>query len=614
VKPTAATVAPRTILWGIATLLVMVPLLDLRDFGNPTTAPRYALLGLGVAVLVLLAVVTHGLRAGFPKALASRPVALTAVYVGISLVSTLWGVDRSGAIVRGFELCTFFGLFLLATWASASHPIATTAWLVRCASVVGAAVGALAVAQSFGYLTAVFEQVAGGPAATFGNKNVLATYLDGLLVPSLLRAAWGSQRTRALRALPFVLVLAGLTVTRSRGAWLAAGLTCFAFCALLAVRPAWRRTSKGLVRRVGPSLVAGAFLAVLLALSPGAASPAGTPLASAMQSEVMTSSLSVRRAFDTSSLGMLRDHPFGVGLGSWRAVYPAYARLAPTPDFSLNVQPWEAHCDPLEILCETGLFGGFAFVVAVASALGPALSTHRGTSAAQRLTGIFLAFGLVTILLHSAVDFPLRRPASAMIFFVWLGLLGGLAQRNTANRTERSEAVVSPSILASRMARIAALVAVAVGAVMLVVFHVRAIASDLQVARARRSSDTRALYSGLARANAIFPYSFQVRRELARTAHLGCSQNVIGCDVARAQIRRVLEDEPHQPRFLTDDGTLRMYGGDLAGARRSYVEAVALLPEEPACLEGLASLEAREGHEDKASELRAKAATSRKRH
>ncbi|MFO0642064.1 MAG: O-antigen ligase family protein [Polyangiaceae bacterium] len=588
--------APSSVVWGIAALLVVVPLVDLRAFGNPTTAPRYALLGLGVSVLSFAALLAPSAR---PSMTSRRAVVLLGLYVTLSLASIAWAIDRSGALVRGAELLTFFGLFLLSARVAESHPASTTAWLVRSACVVGAALGALAVAQSFGALSDVFDQVAGGPAATFGNKNVLATYLDGLLVPSLLGATLGTRRARALGGLSFVLVVAGITVTRSRGAWAAAALT--ALVAVVVVARGHRRTAMRIGRRVAPAVLAGVVVAIALAVSPGAASPERTPLASTTRADVVASSLSVRRAFDTSSVAMLRDHPFGVGLGSWRAMYPAYARVAPTVDFSLTVQPWEAHCDPLEIVCESGLLGGYLFFAAVALAVRSGLSgaSSRGTS--RRLVSLALALGIVTLALHSAVDFPLRKPASAMIFFVWLGLLVGLAP------ADREAPSPSRPTVVGRVGPWG----IAVVATALLVFHGRAVVADYLVARARRTADTRALYAGLSRANAVFPYGFQLRRELARAAHLGCSQGVVGCDVARAEIRRVLDDEPFQPRYLTDDGALRLYAGDLAGARRSYEAAVAMLPAEPACLEGLASVEEREGHTERAAALRNQATALR---
>lgn len=589
--------APRAVVWGLSVLLVVVPLLDLRSFGSPTTAPRYALLGLGTCLMAFAVVLGRSKGQGLPGLTSRRPLGLMALYVALSLASVVWCVDRSGAVMRSVELLTFFGLFWLSSWVAESHPASTTLWLVRSASVVGAALGALAVAQSFGLLATVFEQVAGGPAATFGNKNVLATYLDGLLVPSLLGAALGPRRTRLRRAVPFVLVLAGITVTRSRGAWLAAALTALVAVGVLAAR--WRDAAPRLARRAGPAVAVGLAVASLLLLAPGAASPERTPLASVTRSDVVASSFSVRRAFDTSSLAMLRDHPFGVGLGSWRAVYPAYARLAPTADFSLTVQPWEAHCDPLEILCESGMLGGFSFFVAVALAVRAGLWRASSSGPTRRLVALALGLGVIAIALHATVDFPLRKPASAMIFFVWTGLLAGLAP---AERSDEASESLGARVLPW---------AVCVVATVLLVFHGRAAAADYLVAQARATNDTRALYEGLARANAMFPYAFQVKRELARAAHLGCSQSVVGCDVARAEIRRVLQDEPHQPRYLTDDGTLRLHAGDLPGARRSFEAAVALLPSEPACLEGLASLEAREGHAEKASALRTKAAELR---
>jgi O-antigen ligase len=475
----------------------------------------------------------------------------------------------------------------------------------------------LAIAQSLGHATSVFEQVLGGPAATFGNKNVLATYLGALLFPSLIWVLGGGKKGRFLRGLPFVLVLAGLTVTRSRGGWLAALLAGLVLAGACAVSRRQRRVATLVLRRSTPWLVVGGVLALVLAGTPAPpGSSAGSVLANAAQADVATSSLAVRRAFDTSSLAMLRDHPFGVGLGSWRAAYPAYARLAPTTDFSLTLQPWEAHCDPLEIFCETGILGGLAFFLAIGATVRAALRPQAGESTARKLGSLLISLGVIEVLLHSLVDFPLRRPASALLFHVWLGLLagserGGKPAFSAISRPVLRGAGARPSASTSGDAGdggptfTGALVMIAAAAS--IVFHLRGIVADRRVAEARRSADTRTMYDRFQRAEALFPYSFQLHREAARTAHLGCYQGVVPCPVARAAIGRVLADEPHQPRYLTDEGALALQAGDDETARRAYTKAVAVLPAEPACLEGLASVEERLGDHDCATALRAAA-------
>jgi len=116
----------------------------------------------------------------------------------------------------------------------------------------------------------------------------------------------------------------------------------------------------------------------------------------------------VRTELLRSSLAMLATKPLtGFGLGTWPIVYPAYAR------FDNGLAANHAHNDWAEWAAEGGLpFLGLMALLA--------LWTVR--PAADSLWGI----GVPAVFLHSLVDYPLREPALAAVFFA---LMGALAAR-----------------------------------------------------------------------------------------------------------------------------------------------------------------------------------------
>jgi O-antigen ligase len=121
----------------------------------------------------------------------------------------------------------------------------------------------------------------------------------------------------------------------------------------------------------------------------------------------------VRRELLFSSLAMIADRPWtGFGLGTWPAVYPAYAR------FDNGLAANHAHNDWAEWAAE----GGLPFVALLAM-----LAVWSIRPGMDSLWGI----GVPAVFAHSLVDYPLREPALAVLLFLMAGALAGRAAGQT---------------------------------------------------------------------------------------------------------------------------------------------------------------------------------------
>jgi O-antigen ligase len=119
-----------------------------------------------------------------------------------------------------------------------------------------------------------------------------------------------------------------------------------------------------------------------------------------------------RREFLLSSLAMAKDHPWiGVGLGTWSTVYPAYAT------FDDGKFANQAHNDWVQWLAE----GGIPMALLVL-----AIAVWAVPKAWRSVWGI----GVIAVLLHSWVDYPLQRSVMAALFFVMLGALQNTGERD----------------------------------------------------------------------------------------------------------------------------------------------------------------------------------------
>ncbi len=111
-----------------------------------------------------------------------------------------------------------------------------------------------------------------------------------------------------------------------------------------------------------------------------------------------------RRELVIATLQMIQARPLtGFGLGTWPAVYPAYALFDP-PGIFMN----HAHNDWLEWLSDGG--------IPIALALIPMI--YAVASLARRN---WWALGVPVAFLHTAVDFPMQKPAVAALTFFIVG-------------------------------------------------------------------------------------------------------------------------------------------------------------------------------------------------
>lgn len=217
-----------------------------------------------------------------------------------------------------------------------------------------------------------------------------------------------------LRGLPTGLTIAALAFIGCRGA--AAAL----FLASLAVSLAWivekrRAAAAGLVAAV---LVVAATLVMThpRLVGWGAGGP-DHPTA-------------YRLSMISSGLRQFRDFPlWGAGLGAAMSAFPAYQER-----FVSGVVT-HVHDDWLELLMEVGIVGGGAFLLFLGWALRDLVG---GAARTARPVLLGLAVSVLAFVFHATVDFPLRIPANAVVFFFLCALLssslapGGRASRMPA--------------------------------------------------------------------------------------------------------------------------------------------------------------------------------------
>ena len=343
---------------------------------------------------------------------AAAPQALAAAPLSLDRYATLEAACKSSAYVAFFVL----SLALLRERAR----IRQTAYALIASGVLQALYGALSRFQNL-------DDVAAG---TFANRDHYATYLVmclsvgiGVLIATLSgkrhhswgqffreAAQWLITPKMALR-LGLVVMVIALVLTRSRMgniSFFASLLIAGAIGLVLA-----KRATRSMVVLIASLVAVDVFL---VGTYFGTQRVIERIAQTSMQSED-------RGEVAEWTLNMWKDYPvFGSGLGSFPLVYPRYAGQKAYWTYT------HAHNDYLEFGAETGAIGLSLLALTVLASLAAALrAQYRRSDPLMRGLSFAAIMGIVSVLLHSFVDFSLQIPASALTFmlllaFAWISL------------------------------------------------------------------------------------------------------------------------------------------------------------------------------------------------
>ena len=281
-----------------------------------------------------------------------------------------------------------------------------------------------------------------GPFINFDHfGNYLALVLPLATGGALFRDDLFSKRGpfRVFCAVTAFLVLCGLLLSASRGAWIA---TAIALMVLMLLSGRMPQTARPLVlagpratvfRRV--SVIALAVLVLsMLFIGQRARDQIDARLEDTFQSDV---GIGGRRALTTGTLAMAMDYPvLGVGLGCWPELYSHY-QAPPWLDMLFR----EAHDDYAQLLAETGIFG-FGLVTWFFVVAGRLLYRALAEGSTVSPTLVALCAALAAIVVHEFFDFSLQTPANALLFTVLLALAVRMAVNSAAGG--KAEAVTTP--------------------------------------------------------------------------------------------------------------------------------------------------------------------------
>jgi hypothetical protein len=292
-----------------------------------------------------------------------------------------------------------------------------------------------ALAQAYGLITTSFASLSRAPGGTFGNRNFMAHLVTiGLPVLLLVSLEARSRAGFALGSMGVMLAAAALILSRSRAAWVGAGV-CGAFLAVegLWVGRLWadERLRKR-VLRLTTAAAAGLVLSLILPnrLSWRSASPyldSLTGVANYREGSGRGRMIQYR-----NTLAMALRHPvLGVGPGNWPVAYPRF--MSPNdPSFHLRdiipTNPWPSS-DWMAMLGERGFLAPILLILVGGSlALGAWARVRRGPRESPALADLAIVATLIATGTVGLFDAVLLLPVNSLFGWVIVGTLASSAR------------------------------------------------------------------------------------------------------------------------------------------------------------------------------------------
>lgn len=430
------------------------------------------------------------------------------------------------------------------------------------------------------------------PFSTFPNQNVFASFLLIPLSLALGMLLFGKERgggKRIALRIMIILFLLAIITTRSRGAFLSLALIV---------------TFLGYLKSKRYALIALALLILIFSLLP---TPVNSPLMRLITVGGKDPYAYTRISIWKSALSIIKDHPFlGTGLGTFSDAFPGYSFPVKGVFARFGKKASFAHNEYLQIASEMGIFALGIFIWLLCAFFKKAKEILKNLQGKEEYGLVIgLVAGIVGVLIHSSVDFPLHAPAVAIILSINAGIVMGLSPSRltvSASTADQPKRLAPFTVLGKRYYLYSVLIILILGYAIMAPYladiyaergeYKKAIAQDplcgeyhfklanLYVKRYRETGDSYYridAYERFKRAMRLEPRNGYYHRRLAKFYH----QNFTGrsrLDFAIREMERALELNPNYCFYYYELGSIYANEGRYEEAIENYKEAIELEP------------------------------------
>ncbi|MCL2099000.1 MAG: O-antigen ligase family protein [Oscillospiraceae bacterium] len=266
----------------------------------------------------------------------------------------------------------------------------------------------------------MFANISGRIGSTFGNPNVLATYLT-LVIPFIIISLgiYAQLKTKAFYGAGLVVTGLCLVFTWSRGSWLAFVLSCLVLFIIL---------DKRIIAVYAGAALLVPFLPVVL--------PENIIQRFISIGNITDSSTSYRVSIWQGTLRMLRNHFFegiGIGIEPYKLVYPEYALSG------IESAP-HSHSLYLQICVEYGVIGLLVFVPLIFLFVQYCFTAMKKTG--EKYLKLFTAAGFCAVmgfLLNGFTDLVWYNYRVYLIFWLVAAVTVGICRFALKNQSQQDK-------------------------------------------------------------------------------------------------------------------------------------------------------------------------------
>ncbi len=430
------------------TALLVIPLVFHPRMYTAYTDVKQAMLGF-FGLLCLLLIFVHFLTCGMNKRKVQLRIfpLLLLVYAAINLLSLTTAVNLDAGL---WNCEVILACLVMGFWAyrQSTHPEFALAIIYLLAATVIAI--ALYGFLQYNGIDFVLLELQKSPVSTMGNLNFTAQYLIGT-IPLFASAFVITRRLRArlFFLLALISAVVHLFLTQSRGGLVGLGVSALVF-SILYTRYAISSPAqhfRDLLRRKAKKLLI-VCVGSLIVVTSYCILDGGRTIERVVSIFTTRKETNIYRLLTwRDTMRMVAHRPIlGVGVGNYRFVFPLYKseQLWHQQDIFGRTRQVRTHNDYLNLLAETGVLGLATFLTIVGLVVVHSLrqlNSKRGSPAQRTVLQVGLISGLSATLTQSLFDFNLYNPASALLFWVSLGLLAGLARTAQPARFESATAL-----------------------------------------------------------------------------------------------------------------------------------------------------------------------------
>ena len=413
--------------------------------------PRFLALSIFVLV-ILLAMTLKGISIpkGFDSRLLQRAIFPAFVlFLTISCLSLVKAINLVEGLFEWLKLFLFAAFFYAAVFIISSDRNGLTL-LIRGIIILAMVLSVLGICQ---YYRLAFTSIPGNYViyATMAHKNLYASALFLTLPFALYGTCRFSGLWRLAGRVAITSVFIGIALARARSVWAAFIVSTFVVGVMIIIKHresillGWKRGFRfnrsksfgGLLLLFTLTILLGFFKTNFVNTIPptGKNKLSATQLTPYAESITCPSTLQERLFIWKKSLAMAKDNLlFGVGLGHWRLVFPAYGKIQKyrqSDDGMAEIYFQRPHNDFIWILTETGIFGLISYLAIFGIALFYVLKIFfQSDDAAKRALAIFMLFGIIGYIVISFFSFPKERIVHNMLLMLNLACIVCAYQRS----------------------------------------------------------------------------------------------------------------------------------------------------------------------------------------